>query len=449
MAAERLDHVLVKDGPALRAAGLGRLAADGPERRPRAVPDIDPDSVTIARRIRPPARQGIALPEQPPGPRFRDACGHPAISQHMDLRNRGIGGRNPRRRNVRSVVFGVGLPGLVDPTFLDGRIPGHAFVQKKVHGLKGLLAHRSPDLDVAQQNIGDRDQGHALVMRHVGAHGDEPVRPRQAAGREIESIDESEGAERSQLLERLEIQCRRFGPDAEREGRCIGRNHQVVRQAALDAQSRNTEGAILVVSAGVGQSVGRFRDAPGDPPLRRVAALILHRRRFALAQKRVPAAGQEERRHEVFEHRSAPGQDRRFAPQPGDRPTKREPVLDRSVVLGDGEIARQTGLGRQQIVVIAIHPPDAVVVADHEEPRLGVVEKGEVHPVGERVTPLGQGAEVARKIAVLGNPFFDGAPEVGKPGMTLLRCRGIGRELADLVEHPSRALDQFGHPLPW
>ena len=58
-----------------------------------------------------------------------------------------------------------------------------------------------------------------------------------------------------------------------------------------------------------------------------------------------------EERHQVLEHRPAPGEERGHAVHAGDGAAQPEPVQLGQVALGDGDEARQPGLGGEQVVV--------------------------------------------------------------------------------------------------
>ena len=64
-----------------------------------------------------------------------------------------------------------------------------------------------------------------------------------------------------------------------------------------------------------------------------------------------------------------------------------EPVALRNVAFGDGEEAREARLGGEKVVerLVAGHGfVDPRAAAGHEEPARGVVERAEIHPVGQR-----------------------------------------------------------------
>ena len=91
------------------------------------------------------------------------------------------------------------------------------------------------------------------------------------------------------------------------------RLHQVLAQAALQAQPGHAEGAVLVVHPRIDGVVAGFRDPPRHAALAAVFNLARHRRLAGLVEQRVVVARHDQHRHQVLEHRAAPREQCRFA----------------------------------------------------------------------------------------------------------------------------------------
>ena len=99
-----------------------------------------------------------------------------------------------------------------------------------------------------------------------------------------------------------------------------------------------------------------------------VLDLPLHRVPAGVIEHRVAEGAREQQRHQVLEHRAAPGQQRLACATstiPG--AAQREPVLGGHIAFRDRHQARETAFARQQIVVAAEFPRAAHRIADAEQ----------------------------------------------------------------------------------
>ena len=175
--------------------------------------------------------------------------------------------------------------------------------------------------------------------------------------------------------------------DHERECGRVRRDHQIVRQPGLEAQSRHSEGAVLIDLVHVHGVVARLRDAPGYAALVPVFHVAGHGGPAGLVEQGVLIAGQEQQRHEVLEHRAAPGHQAQVAAAAGEQAAQREPVFLRHLVFSDQQVAGQAGFGGQQVVPRRVAAALAYVVADAQQLPLRVVHQVEVH--GSQVVTAG------------------------------------------------------------
>ncbi len=182
----------------------------------------------------------------------------------------------------------------------------------------------------------------------------------------------------------LAARRRRFRTDAlgiehGRERGGVGGDHQLVAQAALQAQAGDAEGLVLVVVVPVHEVVGGLRDAPGHAAIRRVLDLAPHGHPAGLVEERLRIALHEEERHQVLEQGGAPRQQRGRPVHARDEPSEVEPVRLGQLALGDADEAREPRLRGQEVVVGGVQTarPFGVgePVADGEDVPLRVVEE--------------------------------------------------------------------------
>ena len=117
----------------------------------------------------------------------------------------------------------------------------------------------------------------------------------------------------------------------------IGRDDQVLGQPAFQPQARHAKRPVLIVHMGVERVVTRLGDAPGHAALFAVVDLPAHHRPVSLVEQRVLIGGHDQQRHQVFEHRAAPAQERRRSAGRGQHAAQREPVFLADLALGNRE----------------------------------------------------------------------------------------------------------------
>ena len=148
--------------------------------------------------------------------------------------------------------------------------------------------------------------------------------------------------EHTHFGQELQIFHCRMRMGQQRHGRGIRGDDQVIGKPALEAEARNPKGAVLPVEVGVGEQVGRFRDAPRDRMAAGVADLLIHRNAVGRRQQGSRRLRHDERGHQIFKHRPAPTDQAgtRGGTHPG--PTKVKPMLLRNLPGGDRHVRTQS-----------------------------------------------------------------------------------------------------------
>ena len=405
---------------ALRALE-GRLMGSRPERPTGNIAQVTEAAPVVAGPILAPAGDGKALPAAVATARVADHDVVAAVREQLHLRQRRVGSAKYADRYLRGDRRGAHLGQLRRVRKQGGRLR-NPLLEQQQHRLEHRLRHEAPLHRPVQQQIGQCQQAHALVMGHERAQQRARLPAPLAGRRVVDGLEEAEPAQRPFGGEALQIQAGRLGRHHQRHHRGIGRDHQILGQAALESQARHAEGAVLVIELGVDRVVAGFRHAPGHAALLAVLDLSRHRRLAGLVEQRVLVARHHQQRHQVLEHRAAPGQQRRCAGGAGQQAAQGEPAVLRQLTLGDGDEAAQARFGRQQIVVARIQPALIDVVAD-----------------GQQIARLVEQEVVvqAREFAGLQRQGFDGGdalagplaalPDAAKRSSEFLALRSVGR----------------------
>ena len=266
-------------------------------------------------------------------------------------------------------------------------------VQQRRHGFNMRVRHAPALRHPAQQQIGQSHQAHPLVVGHEGAdRGKRRVLGLARRG-VVQRFDEAVAGARCQALQPLEVghgQARR-----ERSGQCrgVGRDDQLIRRCAPHGQAWHALRCVLVGQRVITGGVGRFTDTPGHALLAGERHLLLHGHQAGAVQSAANRLIQNQRRHQVFEHRTRPGA------QPGRRSSGEErspqcrPVTHRHVSLGDGQQAGQTRFRGQQVIKARVQLLFGHAVTDMQQMALGVVEKAELALPCEPLQHRGHGQQ--------------------------------------------------------
>ena len=144
------------------------------------------------------------------------------------------------------------------------------------------------------------------MMGHEGSNHGARLSTRLARGGVVDRFIEAELSFNPFSGESLEVQTRLLGRHHQRERRGIGRNHQVLGEPAFEPQAGYTKGTVLILEMRIDGIVTTFRNAPRHAALFSILDLPGHRRLTGLVEQRVFVRRHHQKRHQVFEHRTAP-----------------------------------------------------------------------------------------------------------------------------------------------
>ena len=349
-----------------------------PELTARDVADVAERAPVVTGGVLAPARDGQVLPAAAAATGVRDHDVITAVGQQLHLRHRRVGAAQHAHRR-----FGAGGSpadrGKLRRMREQRRALRHAFLQQQERGLEPRVRFEALLHRPGEQQMRQRQQDHALVMRHERTHDGARLAARHAGRRVVDRLVESEAPVETLADQPLQVRAGRLRRHHQRQRRRIGCDHQVFGQAALEPQAGHAERAVLIVEARIDCVVAGLRDAPWHAALLAVGDLSRHHHAAGLVEQRVVVGRHHQQRHQVLEHRAAPRQQHGLAARGRQQTPEREPVLLRQLSLRDGHETREPRLGGQQIVVAVIAPVLADVVPDREQVACTIVEKVVLH----------------------------------------------------------------------
>ena len=356
-------HAVGMEAAAVHRARIGRgVAGDGRGHAGARLPDVDEAAVRIAQGIVAPAADARLVPAAPSRPVGAQRNAVAPVAQQV----RGLQRLGAWRHGTHMVVCFL-LVRMQRQVRWHGEQGGQlargALLQQRQQGLNACMRHTPALRHATQEHIGQRHDGHALVVGHVGADQREPLAMGLAFGREVQRLAKTIASARRQRGQPAEVVAGRARIHLGGQRRGIRGNHQLAQGRAAQGQAGRALRGVLVRQGVVAHGISAFGNAPGH-----VLAQALHLRHvFAqggspgLAQGTVVGLGDHQRRHEVLEHRARPRAQHRVVTVGKKRPPQGRPVLHGQVALGHGQQAGGARLGREQIVergvqLLLIHP---------------------------------------------------------------------------------------------
>jgi hypothetical protein len=165
----------------------------------------------------------------------------------MDFR-RGVSAVSNEREIAAKVSPGAGAGGFGHGGGGMGPRPGErdALLQEQGGGSQLEVGQEAALHRLAVEQMVERQQAHAAVVRHPGADDGEGFAGGHAGGGVVHRFVEPEAADDAVVGQPPEIADGRFGFDHQGHRGGIGRHDEIVGEAALHAEHRDAERAVLV-----------------------------------------------------------------------------------------------------------------------------------------------------------------------------------------------------------
>ncbi|MNV10956.1 hypothetical protein D3C71_1015020 [compost metagenome] len=251
-------HAVGVEDAAIHGTRIGRgVAGDGRGHAGAHLPHIQKAAMCIPQRIVAPAGDARLVPAAPPCPVGAQGNAVAPVAQQVCglqyLGARGDGAHMVGRfllARMQRQARRCGLQG--------GQLARGALLQQRQHGFDAGM-RRAPALrNATQQHVGQRHDGHALVVGHVGADQREPLAMGLAFGREVQRLVKAVAPPRRQCGQRSEVGAGCAGIHLGGQRRGIGGNHQLAHGRAAQGQAGHALRRVLVGQRVVAPGVGAF-----------------------------------------------------------------------------------------------------------------------------------------------------------------------------------------------
>ena len=385
IAVAALDLGAVLEERHLVAVGLAPrgLEAGGPHLAAPCVAQEDERAPGIPRRVFAPPCYGEWPAVAVAGTGRRQHHDVAPVGEQVRARYRIGRRREPARRRRHHRARLLVCRRFLRPGTHHGHVARCALLQYEVGGLHHRLGVESLAHPTVEEHVGQGDDRHPLVVRHVGADHRHLRAFGQALAGVIERFVEAVGPEAAGPRELAEVAGRRRGIDHRGQRRRVGRDHQIVTEPALEAEPGHAEARVLVGEVEIAHVVSGFRDAPGHAAPLPVGDLTLHGQTARLLQQAAVRLPHDEPGHQILEHRARPRDQRDVRLDRRHRAREPEPVHGRHVTAGDRDEAREPGLRGEKIVTALVERSVGDPVADGEELTGPVEQEFEIHSVEE------------------------------------------------------------------
>ena len=219
------------------------------------------------------------------------------------------------------------------------------------------------------------------------------------ARRKVERLIEPEPATAASGGKAGEVQGGRVRIDHGSERRRVGRDHDLVCQAAFQAKVRHAEVRVLIGIFQVADVIGGLPTRPRDAARLAELDLAAHRQPVGLVEQASGRRPHDQRWHQVFEHRTRPGHERRAVVDRRHGAAEAEPLARRHIAFGDGDKTGQPRFRGEQVVAIGVERAIRDEVADGQQLALGIAQEAELHAEGHAARRVARGAESRWSIA--------------------------------------------------
>ena len=297
-----LDTILVEiDGIFVRLDAR-RLKACRPDGAAPRVPKKNIGAAIVSRGVFAPSRDSDIAP---PAVSRAGRCHHHGIASvgKKLCRRRGLmNGNDPApARGIRIAGARAGLD-LRRPRPRRGDLARHPLLQQQFRRLNDRLGMEALSHRAVEDRVGDRDDRHALMMRHEGADESEALAFRNPGGGEIHRLIESIPAPGAQCRQSFEIRGRGRGIDHGRQAGRIRRDDAIFAQSAFQSEARHAKIGILIGQFQIAGIVGGFGNPPRQPEFFAIFDLTAHDEPIRLLEQTPRGRAHDERRHEILEH---------------------------------------------------------------------------------------------------------------------------------------------------
>ncbi len=241
VAPDHVDPVFEERGLVFVGFDAAGLVAGRPHGATLDVAEEHVGAPAVARRVLAPARDGEVTPTAVARPHRRHHHRIPAVGEQLCLGDGLMRGRETAGRRRHELVHARrGLPSLA-PGTRGIHLARRAFVQEEFGRLDDRLGVKTGAHRAVVEHVGERDQGHALVVRHVRADDGHLLAFGKPGRRVVQRLVPAVAAGRAFTRQMREVLHRRFGRDHRGERRRVRGHHGVVAETTLESEAGDTE----------------------------------------------------------------------------------------------------------------------------------------------------------------------------------------------------------------
>ena len=297
-----LDAVLVEIDSIFIGLSARRLKTGRPDGAAPYVPKKDIRSAIVSRSILSPSRDGDVAPPAVSGAGRRHHHGIAPVGKKLRRRRGLMNGKNfAPARGIR-VAGARGRLDLRRPRPGRRDLARNPLLQQQFRRPNDRLGMEALSHRAVKDRVGDRDDRHALMMRHEGADESEALAFRNPRGGEIHGLVKSIAAPRAHRRQSLEIRGRGRGINHGRQAGRIRRDDAIFAQSAFQSETRHAKIGILIGQFQIAGIVGGFGNPPRQPQFCPIFDLTAHDEPICLLEQTSRRRAHDERRHEIFEH---------------------------------------------------------------------------------------------------------------------------------------------------
>ena len=278
--------------------------------------DVAEGSPRIPGSIRPPAGNFIVAPPAVSPAGVREHHMVATIGQQL----------GPRGGRVGSVEFALRWRHLADVhrrrhslprgDVMKGRKDRDALVKQRLDRANARVRVETAPDGIAMDKVDEREESHSLMMGHIRPYDQPALAPATWHTGEVHRFVVAVVVQKPQLGQSSQILHALSRRNVHREKRCVGRDDDILLQAALQSELRHAECLVLICLVDVQISKGGFRDPPRHMTLATVGDVDRHRFLRRFVKERVGMSSTGIQGHQIFEH----------GPRPAEQHAARRPI---------------------------------------------------------------------------------------------------------------------------